>query len=122
MTGLAGRYAASEMAALDPASADAVRDAAAAARAERLEAEVRLLSRRLHDAEGARAGSEREIAALRAEVNAAREERKLLVRRMLGPLVGLERALRWLAGKVGRAGGMAGRQVVFRGKRLKRGS
>ena len=111
-----------EMAAPDPASADAVRDAAAAARAERLEAEVRLLSRRLHDAEGARAGSEREIAALRAEVKTAREEQGLWVRRALGPLFALERGIRWVAEKAGRAGGMVARQVVFRGRRMKRGS
>jgi len=120
--GLAGRYAGREMAAPDPASADAVQDASAAARASRLEDEVRLLSERLHDAESARAGSEQEIASLRAEVKASREERKLLVRRLLGPLIGLERALRWLAEKAGRAGGMVARQVIFRGKRMKRGS
>ena len=120
--GPVGRYAGREMAAPDPASADAVRDASAAARAARLEEEVRVLSRRLRDAEGARAGSEQEIAVLRAEVKAAREEQRLLVRRALGPLFGLERGLRWVAEKIGRAGGMVARQVIFRGKRMKRGS
>ena len=51
-------------------------------------------------------------------MKASREERKLLVRRLLGPLIGLERALRWLAEKAGRAGGMVARQVIFRGKRI----
>ena len=120
--GLAGRYAGREMAAPDPASADAVRDASAAARAARLEEEVKLLSERLHDAESARAGSEREIAALRAEAKVAREEQRLWVRRALSPLFALERGIRWFAEKAGRAGGMVARQVLFRGKRMKRGS
>ena len=122
MAGLAGRYAHREMAAPDPASADAARDASAAARAARLEDEVKLLSKRLHDAESARAGSEHEIAALRAEVKASREEQRLWVRRALGPLIALERGVRWLSAKAGRAGGMLARQVIFRGKRMKRGS
>jgi hypothetical protein len=122
MTGLAGRYAGREMAATDPAPADAVRDAAAAARAARLEEEVKLLSRRLRDAESARAGSEREIATMSAEVAETRAERRLWVRRVLGPLIALERGIRWLAEKAGRAGGMVARQVIFRGKRMKRGS
>ena len=120
--GLAGRYAGREMAATDPASADAVQDASAAARAARLEDEVRLLSRRLHDAESARAGSEREIAALRAEVKASRDEQMLWTRRALSPLFAVERGIRWIAEKGGRAGGMIARQVLFRGKRMKRGS
>ena len=120
--GPAGRYAGREMAAPDSAPADAVRDASAAARAARLEDEVRLLSRRLHDAESARAGSEREIATLRAEVEAARDEQRLWVRRALSPLLALERGIRWLGEKAGRAGGMVARQVLFRGKRTKRGS
>jgi hypothetical protein len=106
----------------DPAFKKEVQDASAAARAARLEDEVRLLSRRLHDAETARARSEGDIAALRTEVNAAREERRLLVRRAVGPLLALERAVRWVAEKAGRAGGMVARQVFFRGKRTKRDS
>ncbi len=109
------------MAASDPAP-DAVQDASAAARAARLEDEVKLLSRRLRDAESARAGSEREIAEMRAELAVAREERRLWVRRGLGPLFALERGIRWFAEKAGRAGGMIARQVLFRGKRMKRGS
>jgi hypothetical protein len=120
--GLGGRYAGREMAAPDPASADAVQDASAAARAARLEDEVRLLSRRLHDAEGARTGSEREIAALRSEVQASRDEKRLWIRRALSPLFVVERGIRWIAEKGGRAGGMVARQVLFRGKRMKRGS
>ena len=110
------------MAAPDPASADGVQDASAAARAARLEDEVRVLSGRLRDAESARAGSEQAIAAMRAEVSVARDERRLWVRRLLGPLFALERGIRWFAEKAGRAGGMIGRQVIFRGKRMKRGS
>ena len=110
------------MAAPDPASADGVKDASAAARAARLEDEVRVLSRRLREAESARAGSERELAVMRSEVTVARDERKLWVRRVLSPLFALERGIRWLAEKAGRAGGMIARQVVFRGKRMKRGS
>ena len=110
------------MAAPDPASADGVKDASAAARAARLEDEVRVLSRRLREAESARAGGERELAVMRSEVTVARDERKLWVRRVLSPLFALERGIRWLAEKAGRAGGMIARQVVFRGKRMKRGS
>jgi hypothetical protein len=110
------------MAATDPASVDTVGDAAAAARAARLEDEVKLLSRRLRDAESARAGSEREIAALRAEAEAARQEHRLWVRKALTPLFALERGIRWLFEKTGRAIGMAGRKVLFRGGRINRGS
>ena len=110
------------MAAPDPASVDAIRDASAAARAARLEDEVKVLSRRLREAESARSGSEQELATLRAEVDAARAERRLLVRRALSPLIAGERALRWFAGKAGRAGGMIARQVIFRSRRMKRGS
>jgi hypothetical protein len=110
------------MAATDPAFGKAVQDASEAARAARLEDEVRLLSRRLHDAETARARSEGDIAALTREAEGAREERHLWVRRAVGPLLALERAIRWVFEKGGRAGGMAARQVLFRGKRSKRGS
>ena len=110
------------MAATDPASVDTVDDAAAAARAARLEDEVKLLSRRLRDAETARAGSESEIAALRAEAEAARREHGLWVRKALTPLFALERGIRWLFEKTGRAIGMAGRKVLFRGGRSDRGS
>ena len=110
------------MAATDPVSVETVQDAAAAARAARLEDEVKLLSRRLRDAETARAGSESEIAALRAEAEAAREEHRLWVRKALTPLLALERGIRWLLKKAGRAIGMAARQVLFRGRRNDRGS
>jgi hypothetical protein len=110
------------MAATDPASVDTVQDAAAAARAARLEDEVKLLSRRLRDAEAARAGSESEIAALRAEADAAREEHRLWVRKAVTPLLALESGIRWLFKKTGRAIGMVARQVLFRGRRTDRGS
>lgn len=110
------------MTASDPASADAVSDTSNAARAERLQDEVTLLSRRLREAEAARAGSESEIAALRADAELLAEERRLWVRRVVAPLLALERGLRWLGEKAGRAGGMVARQLVFRSKRLNRRS
>ena len=110
------------MTATDPAFGKAAQDASEAARAARLEDEVRLLSRRLHDAETARARSESDIAALSREVEGAREERRLWVRRALGPLLAAERAIRWVFEKGGRAAGMAARHVIFRGKRTKRDS
>ena len=111
------------MAATDPASVETVQDAAAAARAARLEDEVKLLSRRLRDAETARAGSEREMAALRAEAEAAREEHRLWLRKALTPLFALERGIRWFFEKTGRAIGMTARKVLFRrGGPIDRGS
>ena len=83
---------------------------------------MRLLSRRLHDAETAGAGSQREIATLRAEASPARDEHRLWVRRALTPLLALERGIRWLPQKAGRAIGMVARQVLFRGRRIERGS
>ena len=108
------------MTASDPAFGKAVQDASEAARAARLEDEVRLLSRRLHDAETARTRSEGDMTALRTEVAAAREERRLWVRRVVGPLLAFERGIRWIFEKAGRAGGMVARQVFFRGKPTKR--
>ena len=110
------------MAKTDPAFGKAVQDASEAARAARLEDEVRLLSRRLHDAETARARSESDIAALTREVQGARDERRLWMRRAIGPLLALARGSRCVFEKGSRAGGMAARQVLFRGKRTKRGS
>lgn len=86
------------------------------ARAERLEAELATVTRRLLDVEQARADSARTIAVLSAEAEAARRDRGLFVSRIFGPLVRLERGVRWLGEKAGLVAGLVARQVIFRAR------
>jgi len=83
-------------------------------RAGLLESELSLLERRLAEVEESRAVSAGLLAAQERELEAKRADSALLVTRLTAPLRALERALRWLLGKVARVAGLLARQVAFR--------
>ena len=84
------------------------------ARAQRLEEQIGVLEQRLAELEQTRAADAGRVAALTHELGALRSEQELITARITLPLRRLEQALRWLAEKAGKVGGLIGRHLLFR--------
>ncbi len=85
-------------------------------RSEHLEAQIALLENRLAATERHGAGSGALLAERERELSRLRADSELVVARATAPLRAAERAIRWLASKLGRVGSLLGRRVVFRSR------
>lgn len=83
-------------------------------RSEHLEAQIALLERRLAATERAGADSGALVAERESELTRLRADSELVIARATAPLRIAERAMRWLASKLGRVGGLMARRVAFR--------
>lgn len=86
-------------------------------RAERLEAELALSEGRLFAAEQLRAGDAAVIAEQQDRLRAFEREGRTWISKLARPLMRVELAFAWIAGKALRVGGVAARHLVFRSRR-----